>query len=217
MLVPWSLYKAGAPEPTCSCAWPCLLKVEALLQRGLFWAVGFLFATFLGEVFLPTSSPFVSQTTQSPVVGCQRLEKQSVSRHLGKLGMCGSGWVRACFGAVSQIATSPTVSVRERWSSLSVAWPSPWVAERPPVPLGGEPWIGQGFKKPDHRASLLAFSLPALFEGLHHCNPGVENYHCFSIPLLPFWFSPFLLLTLLFHSITSSGFKCFLQAKSVVR
>lgn len=70
--MPWSLSKAGAPEPTCSCAWQCLLKVEALLQRGLFWAVGYLlvwcFVCFSGLAIVATQKNCISesQTVSEP-------------------------------------------------------------------------------------------------------------------------------------------------------
>lgn len=67
-----SLSKAGAPEPTCSCAGQCLLKVEALLQRGLFWAVGYLlvwcFVCFSGLAIVATQKNCISesQTVSEP-------------------------------------------------------------------------------------------------------------------------------------------------------
>lgn len=65
--VPRSLSKAEAPEPICSCAWQCLLKVEALLQRDLFWAVGFLLVWcfvwfFCGFAIVATQENCISES-----------------------------------------------------------------------------------------------------------------------------------------------------------
>lgn len=107
---------------------------------------------FRGEFFLPPSCPFVSHTTRSPVTGKNGLFQDI----LGSLG--------CVVGTESELALvrgCPVPDTPQRRRVCQSRQPQGLPDPCPEWPrvckshLGEVPWMGQGFKKPDHRASLF--------------------------------------------------------------